>query len=190
VHVLVFALLHGVLGWLEPVVPEREGHRSRKVFDRADLFEDLFQTGLLRNLLQTSLARGIHPGTPALVAEQPVKRLGLQGKEAGNLKRFLEPGEGNATRGGTGGGGAARCCQQGSFRACGRLSPHAHETPCGERREGRGCRGRKSAAQIGSVAHGHTARQLYLTMRFTVAPQHGSFEAKRQVRVTLVWSTR
>src|SRR5487761_270104 len=37
-----------------------------------------------------------------------------------------------------------------------------------------------------SVAHGYTARQLYLTMRFTVAPQHGSFEAKRQVHAT--WS--
>ena len=135
-HVLVLALLHGVLGRLEPVVPEREGHGSRKVLDRADLFEDLFQTGLLRNLLQTGLARSIHPGTPALVAQQPVERLGLQGKEAGNLKRFLEAGEGNATRGCTGGGGAARGCQQGSFRACGRLSPHARETPCGGRREG------------------------------------------------------
>ena len=30
---------------------------------------------------------------PALVPEQPVKRLGLQGKEAGNLERFLDAGE-------------------------------------------------------------------------------------------------
>src|SRR5215831_12180376 len=41
---------------------------------------------------------------------------------------------------------------------------------------------RESAAQIGSVAYGHTAGQLYRTMSFTVAPQHGSFSAKRQVR--------
>ena len=136
VHVLVLALLDGVLGRLEPVVPEREGHGSGKVLDRADLFEDLLETGLLRDLLHTGLARSIHPGTPALVAQQPVERLGLQSKEAGNLKRFLEAGEGNATRGCTGGGGAARGCQQGSFRACGRLSPHARETPCGGRREG------------------------------------------------------
>src|SRR5882757_777945 len=65
-------------------------------------------------------------------------------------------------------------------------SPHAHETPCGHAARVRGCRGRKSAAQIGSVAQSYTARQLYLTLRFTVAPQHGSFVAKRQVHAT--WS--
>ena len=36
------------------------------------------------------------------------------------------------------------------------------------------------AAQIGSVVEGHTAGQLYVTMRFTVAMEHRSFEAKRQ----------
>src|SRR6202161_4074473 len=65
-------------------------------------------------------------------------------------------------------------------------SPHARETPCGEAARVRGCRGRKSAAQIGSVAYGYTARQLYLTLMFTVAPQHGSSKAKRQVRAA--WS--
>src|ERR1700730_6100892 len=58
------------------------------------------------------------------------------------------------------------------------LSPHARETPADTSRGVRGCRGcrgRQSAAQISSIADGYTARQLYLTMRFTVAPQHCSF---------------
>src|SRR6266481_4695199 len=42
-------------------------------------------------------------------------------------------------------------------------------------------RGRQSAAQTSSVAKGYTARQLYATMRFTVAPQHRSLAAKSQV---------
>src|SRR6266536_2247279 len=42
-------------------------------------------------------------------------------------------------------------------------------------------RGRQSAAQTGSVAGSYTARQLYATMRFTVAPQHRSLAAKSQV---------
>ena len=36
------------------------------------------------------------------------------------------------------------------------------------------------AAQIGSVVEGHTAGQLYVTMRFTVAKEHRSLRAKRQ----------
>src|SRR5580693_3786461 len=42
-------------------------------------------------------------------------------------------------------------------------------------------RGRQSAAQTSSVAEGHTAGQVYATMRFTVAPQHRSLAAKSQV---------
>ena len=66
------------------------------------------------------------------------------------------------------------------------LSPHARETPADTSRGVRGCRGRQSAAQISSIADGYTARQLYLTMRFTVAPQHCSFWAKRQAHAA--WS--
>src|ERR1700761_7089653 len=39
-------------------------------------------------------------------------------------------------------------------------------------------RGRQSAAQTSSVADGHTAGQVYVTMRFTVAPQHRSSAAQ------------
>ena len=51
-----------------------------------DLLEDLLETrlaqvrsGVLASVLATA-------GTPALVAEQPVERLGLQGEEVGNLE--------------------------------------------------------------------------------------------------------
>jgi hypothetical protein len=67
------------------MVTERERHGPREVLDRTDLLEDLFETGLLREILMAGLLLGIKPGTPALVAEQPVKGLGLQSEEAGHL---------------------------------------------------------------------------------------------------------
>jgi hypothetical protein len=67
------------------MIAERERHGPGEVLDRADLLEDLFETGLLRQILMPSLLLCVEPGTPALVAKQPVERLGLQGKEAGNL---------------------------------------------------------------------------------------------------------
>ena len=50
-----------------------------------DLLEDLFEAGLLREILVPRLLFRIEPGAPALVAKQPVERLGLQGKEAGDF---------------------------------------------------------------------------------------------------------
>jgi hypothetical protein len=67
------------------MITEREGHSAGEVLDRADLLEDLFEAGLLREILVPGLLLRIEPGPPALVAKQPVKRLSLQGKEAGNL---------------------------------------------------------------------------------------------------------
>jgi len=40
----------------------------------------------------------------------------------------------------------------------------------------------ESAAQISSVALGHTTGQLYATLMFTVARQHRSCTAKRQAQ--------
>src|SRR5215472_9029680 len=59
-------------------------------------------------------------------------------------------------------------------------APRARKTPCGYAARGYGSRGRVGAAQIGSVVEGHTAGQLYVTMRFTVAMEHRSLKAKRQ----------
>src|ERR1035438_4672526 len=66
------------------------------------------------------------------------------------------------------------------------LSPHARETPADTPRGGsRKPRTSECSANC-SIAEGHAARQLYLTMRFTVAPQHCSFWAKRQAHAA--WS--
>jgi len=48
---------------------------------------------LLRNVLVSGLPGRRDAAEPALVPEQPVKRLRLQGKEAGNLEGFLDAGE-------------------------------------------------------------------------------------------------
>ena len=63
------------------------------------------------------------------------------------------------------------------------ISPHARQTPRGKYPVARGGnRGRQSAAQTSSVAGRHTACQVYVTITFTVAPQHRSSAAKRQVQ--------
>ena len=76
-HVLVLALLDGVLRRLEPVVPERQGHRPRVVLDRRDLLEDLFQTGGDGDVVTTGVHGLLDPGLPGLVADEPIERLGL-----------------------------------------------------------------------------------------------------------------
>src|SRR5439155_4408016 len=92
---------------------ERQRHRAREVLDGTDLFEDLRQPGAgVRVTGRASL--------PSLVADQPVERLGLDGKEVGNLKMFGDPAERDATgreraRRETGLRRAGRC-QDASFR--------------------------------------------------------------------------
>ena len=63
------------------------------------------------------------------------------------------------------------------------ISPHARQTPRGKYPVARGgTGGRQSAAQTSSVAGRRTACQVYATITFTVAPQHRSSAAKRQVQ--------
>src|SRR5690349_4430600 len=116
---------------------------------------------------------------PSSQSNESVCRARRPGTSRGSLKRAKETRRGAVL--------AAEALRDAANRGPSELvadySPHAHETPCGDAARVRGCRGRKSAAQIGSVARSYTARQLYLTLRFTVAPQHGSFAAKRQVQV-------
>ena len=61
---------------------------------------------------------GLHPGLPALVAEEPVEAVGLQSEEVRDLKRFADLAEtdtaGGRTSGGLSGCGA-RGSQEGSF---------------------------------------------------------------------------
>src|SRR5205823_13000039 len=98
---LVLALLHGVLGRLEPVVTERERHGAREVLDRADLLEDLLESGLLGHVLAARPGGGFHSLLPPVVAEQPGERPGLQGEQAGYLEGLVDPGEGDAGRAGS-----------------------------------------------------------------------------------------
>ena len=76
----------GVLGRLEAMVAERQRHGAGEVLDRADLLEDLLEAGLLGHVLAPGLLGRVDTGLPLLVAEQPVKRLGLQGEQVGNLR--------------------------------------------------------------------------------------------------------
>jgi hypothetical protein len=78
------------------VIAERERHGAREVFDRADLLEDLLQAGLLGHVLAAGLQGFPDPGLPPLVAEQPVKGLGLEGEEVRYLERLLDTREGYA----------------------------------------------------------------------------------------------
>jgi hypothetical protein len=79
------------------VITERERHGPGEVFDRADLLEDLLEAGLFGQVLQAGLLLGIEPAPPALVAEQPVERVGLQGEETRDFEGFVDTGEGDAT---------------------------------------------------------------------------------------------
>ena len=75
------------------MVTERERHGAREVLDRADLFEDLLEARLIGEVLVAFPLLRIHPVPPALVSEQPVERVSLQCKEAGDLQWFLDTGE-------------------------------------------------------------------------------------------------
>ena len=72
------------------MVAERQGHGAREVLDRTDLFEDLFEARLGRDVLTAGFAGRFDPGLPPLVTEQPVKGLGLQRKEVRDSKRLLD----------------------------------------------------------------------------------------------------
>src|SRR5690606_2744823 len=111
-HVLVFALFDRVLGRLEPVVAERQGHGPREVLDGTDLLEYLFEARLGRDVLATGLSSRLDPGLPLLVAQQPVERLGLQSEKIRNFERLVNTRERNATGTGESGRGVARGCQQ------------------------------------------------------------------------------
>src|SRR5690606_5835640 len=111
-HVLVFALFDRVLGRLEPVVAERQGHGPREVLDGTDLLEYLFEARLGRDVLATGLSSRLDPGLPLLVAQQPVERLGLQSETIRNFERLVSSRERNTTGTGAYGRGVARRCQR------------------------------------------------------------------------------
>ena len=93
-EVALLAVLDRVLELLEAVVAEGQRHRAAEVLDRGDLLEDLLEAGAVGDVVPAlGLGRG-DPGLPALVAEQPVEALGLQGQEVGDLERLADLREG------------------------------------------------------------------------------------------------
>src|SRR6202035_2197204 len=161
------------------IVPEKSsiGLISSKISSRPDC-SAMF-------LLPASLAawiRAFHFSLPSNQSNDSVCKASRSGTFRGSLIRAKETRWGprfvaEALR---------EAANRGPSELVAELSPHARETPADTPRGVLGCRGRQSAAQIGSIADGHAARQLYLTMRFTVAPQHCSFWAKRQAHAA--WS--
>ena len=118
----LLALLDGVLGRLEPVVAERQRHRSRRSprSGRSPRRSPRGRTGVGHVLAARPCGR-LDPGLPALVAEQPVEALGLQGEQVRNLERLLDACENDTRRGPAGTAealreAANRCPSEGSRR--------------------------------------------------------------------------
>ena len=85
-EVLLLALLDGGLDLVESRCRERQRHGAREVLNGTDFIEDLSQPA--------SRVRVVRPPIcPRLVTDQPVERLGLNGKEVGHLKVFGDPSE-------------------------------------------------------------------------------------------------
>ncbi len=61
------------------MITEREGHRSLYIFYWGDLFEDLLETRLLRDVISSRLLGFRKTRFPRLVAKQPVEALDLVG---------------------------------------------------------------------------------------------------------------
>ncbi len=95
--VALLAVLDRVLDLLEAVVAEAQRHRAAEVLDGRDLLEDLLEAGAVGDVVASlGLGRG-DAGLPALVPEEPVEALGLEGQEVGHLHRLPDLPEGQST---------------------------------------------------------------------------------------------
>src|SRR5450631_4429581 len=112
---------------------------------------------------------------PSSQSKESVWRARSPGTSSGSLMRAKE------TRGGP--GTLAEALREAANRGPSELEADCHRAHGDALRRGRygvdDHRGRESAAQIGSVVLGHTTRQMYATIMFTVARQHRSCAAKR-----------
>src|SRR5579864_9313157 len=164
------------------MVPEKSsiGLISSKISSRPDCSGTLVCPAAL-----ASLMRACHRSLPSSQSNDSVCRASRSGTLSGSWMRAKDtrraPGEfaakvvvAEALR---------DAANRGPSELVAEISPHARQTPRGKYPVARGWnRGRQSAAQTSSVAGRRTARQVYATMRFTVAPQHRSSAAKRQVQ--------
>ena len=98
-HIAFLALVDRVLGSFEPVLAERQRHGSAEVFDRRDLFEDVFESrggcdGVVPDL--DGLGDAV---LPRLRSDQPVEAVRLQTEQIGNLEGLANLREGNSLGG-------------------------------------------------------------------------------------------
>ena len=97
-HVPLLALVDRVLGGLEAVLAEGQGHRAGEVLDGRDLLEDLLQAGDRRDGLVAGL-RGLDDAVlPPVIADQPVEAVRLEGEEVRDLQGLADLREGDALR--------------------------------------------------------------------------------------------
>ena len=89
----LLALVDRVLRVFELGSRERELHRLAEVFDRRDLFEDLFKTGVQRQVGAALLGRLRETRLPDVVTDEPVEALGLQREKVGDRQRVCDLGE-------------------------------------------------------------------------------------------------
>jgi hypothetical protein len=87
--VAVLALGHGVLRVSEFRLREAQGHSALEVLDRRDLFKDVSQAGGGGHAGNVLFQRFFYARLPALIADQPVKAVCLQGEKIGNIQRFV-----------------------------------------------------------------------------------------------------
>ena len=93
----LLAVLDGVLDLLEAVVTEAQRHRAAEVLDGGDLLEDLLEPGAVGDVVPALRLRRGDPGLPALVPEEPVEALGLEGQEVGDLHGLTDLAERQST---------------------------------------------------------------------------------------------
>ena len=93
----LLAVLDGVLDLLEAVVAEAQRHRAAEVLDGGDLLEDLLEAGAVGDVVPALRLRRGDPGLPALVPEEPVEALGLEGQEVGDLHGLTDLAERQST---------------------------------------------------------------------------------------------
>ena len=89
----LLALVDRVLRLFELGLGERQLHRLAEVLDRADLFEDLVEARGLGNRVVAGRLRLGRAGLPGVVADKPVKALGLQREKVGDRQRVSDLGE-------------------------------------------------------------------------------------------------
>ncbi len=96
--VLLLAFLHGVTRLLEIRIGEGQAHGLGEVLDRGDLLEDLVETGGVRHGVGAVLQILLDTALPALVADEPIKAVGLYTQQVGYINGLADGAEVHTVR--------------------------------------------------------------------------------------------